>query len=47
VLLLVYGQCFDYQAAAEILDVAEGTVASRLHRARQALLQTLTEGSRT
>jgi RNA polymerase sigma-70 factor, ECF subfamily len=47
VLLLVDGQGFDYQAAAEILDVAEGTVASRLHRARQALLQTLTEGSRT
>jgi RNA polymerase sigma-70 factor (ECF subfamily) len=47
VLLLVDGQGFDYQAAAEILDVSEGTVASRLHRARQALLQTLTEGSRT
>lgn len=47
VLLLIDGQGFDYQAAAEILDVAEGTVASRLHRARQALLQTLTERSRT
>lgn len=47
VLLLVDGQGFDYQAAAEILDVAEGTVASRLHRARRAMLRTLTEGSRT
>jgi len=47
VLLLIDGQGFDYRAAAEILDVAEGTVASRLHRARQALVQTLTEGSRT
>ena len=47
VLLLVDGQGFDYQAAAEILDIAEGTVASRLHRARQAMLRTLTERTRT
>lgn len=46
VLLLVDGQGLDYQEAAEILEVAEGTVASRLHRARQAMLRTLTERSR-
>jgi RNA polymerase sigma-70 factor, ECF subfamily len=47
VLLLVDVHGFDYQATAEILDVAEGTVASRLHRARQAMLRTLTERSWT
>lgn len=47
VLMLVDGQGFDYQAAGEILGVAEGTVASRLHRARQAMYRMLTtEGSR-
>jgi RNA polymerase sigma-70 factor (ECF subfamily) len=46
VLVLVDGQGFDYQAAGEILGVAEGTVASRLHRARQAMYRALnTEGS--
>lgn len=47
VLFLVDGQGFDYETASEILDVAEGTVASRLHRARQAMLRTLNERSRT
>lgn len=48
VLVLVDGQGFDYQAAGEILGVAEGTVASRLHRARQALYRAMNiEGSRT
>lgn len=47
VLMLVDGHGFDYQAAGEILGVAEGTVASRLHRARQAMYRMLTtEGSR-
>ena len=46
VLVLVDGQGFDYQAAGEVLGVAEGTVASRLHRARQAMYRVLnTEGS--
>ncbi len=47
VLVLVDGQGFDYQAAGEVLGVAEGTVASRLHRARQAMYRALnTERSR-
>lgn len=47
VLILVDGQGFDYHAAGEILGVAEGTVASRLHRARRAMYRGLnTEGSR-
>lgn len=47
VLVLVDGQGFDYRAVGEILSVAEGTVASRLHRARQAMYRALnTEGSR-
>lgn len=47
VLVLVDGQGFDYQAASEVLGVAEGTIASRLHRARQAIYRALnTEGSR-
>lgn len=37
VLLLVDGQGFDYQTAGQILGVTEGTVSSRLHRARQAM----------
>lgn len=37
VLILVDGQGFDYQAAGEVLGVTEGTIASRLHRARQAM----------
>jgi RNA polymerase sigma-70 factor, ECF subfamily len=35
--LLVDAQGFDYRSAAEILGVPEGTVASRLNRARGAL----------
>jgi RNA polymerase sigma-70 factor (ECF subfamily) len=35
--LLVDAQGFDYRAAAEVLAVPEGTVASRLNRARAAL----------
>jgi RNA polymerase sigma-70 factor (ECF subfamily) len=35
--LLVDAQGFDYRSAAEILSVPEGTVASRLNRARAAL----------
>jgi RNA polymerase sigma-70 factor (ECF subfamily) len=47
VLILVDGQGFDYQAAGEILGVAAGTVASRLHRARKVMYRILnTEGSR-
>ena len=36
-LLLHYDAGHDYRAMAEILDCAEGTVASRLHRARERL----------
>lgn len=47
VLTLIDVQGFDYRAAGEILGIAEGTVASRLHRARQAMSRILnTEGSR-
>ena len=35
--LLVDAQGFDYRSAAEILGIPEGTVASRLNRARAAL----------
>ena len=35
--VLVDGEGFDHREAAEILGVAPGTVASRLHRARAAL----------
>ncbi|NOX58249.1 MAG: sigma-70 family RNA polymerase sigma factor [Planctomycetes bacterium] len=37
VLLLRYDGGHDYRAIATILDCAEGTVASRLHRARERL----------
>lgn len=37
VLLLRYDQGLDYRAIADLLDCAEGTVASRLNRARQRL----------
>lgn len=37
VLLLRYDHELDYQAIAQVLDCAEGTVASRLNRARQRL----------
>jgi RNA polymerase sigma-70 factor, ECF subfamily len=39
--LLVDAQGFDYRAAAEILDVPEGTIASRLNRARTSLRRAL------
>ncbi len=41
--LLVDAQGFDYRAAAEILDVPEGTIASRLNRARSLLRSALTD----
>jgi RNA polymerase sigma-70 factor (ECF subfamily) len=41
--LLVDAQGFDYRDAAEVLGIPEGTVASRLNRARTALRQTLQE----
>ncbi|HEX6947704.1 MAG TPA: RNA polymerase sigma factor [Acidimicrobiia bacterium] len=41
VLLLVDGQGFDYREAGEVLGLSEGSVASRLHRARQAMHRAL------
>lgn len=41
--VLVDGEGFDHRDAAEILGVAPGTVASRLHRARAALRRVLGE----
>jgi len=41
--VLVDGEGFDHREAAEILGVAPGTVASRLHRARRLLRQILGE----
>ena len=41
VLLLRYDQGLDYRAIAEVLECAEGTVASRLNRARQRLREKL------
>jgi RNA polymerase sigma-70 factor (ECF subfamily) len=46
--LLVDAQGFDYRSAGEVLGVPEGTIASRLNRARAALRQALdtrTEGA--
>ncbi len=40
--LLVDAEGFDHAAAAEVLGIAPGTVASRLHRARAALRAALT-----
>ena len=39
--LLVDAQGFDYRSAAEILGVPEGTIASRLNRARASLRRAL------
>lgn len=39
--LLVYAEGFDYAAAGKVLGVAEGTVASRVSRARAALRDAL------
>ena len=41
--VLVDGHGFDYRAAAEVLGIPAGTVASRLHRARAALRNALEE----
>jgi RNA polymerase sigma-70 factor, ECF subfamily len=41
--VLVDGEGFDHREAAQILGVAPGTVASRLHRARSALRRILGE----
>jgi RNA polymerase sigma-70 factor (ECF subfamily) len=41
--LLVDAQGFDYRGAAEVLGIPEGTVASRLSRARAALRRLLDE----
>jgi RNA polymerase sigma-70 factor (ECF subfamily) len=43
--LLVDAQGFDYRSAAAVLDIPEGTVASRLNRARTALRRTLDDRS--
>src|ERR687892_5268 len=39
--LLVDAQGFDYREAARVLEIPEGTVASRLNRARRALRRAL------
>jgi RNA polymerase sigma-70 factor (ECF subfamily) len=47
--LLVDAQGFDYRSAGEVLGIPEGTVASRLNRARASLRRALeddTEGGR-
>ncbi|MGH9041935.1 MAG: sigma factor-like helix-turn-helix DNA-binding protein [Acidimicrobiia bacterium] len=41
---MVDAEGLDYTAAAEILGVAPGTIASRLSRARAALRRALDEG---
>jgi DNA-directed RNA polymerase specialized sigma24 family protein len=42
--LLVDAEGLDYHAAAEVLGVAAGTIASRLSQARAALRRALDEG---
>ncbi len=44
--VLVDGQGFDYRAAAEVLGIPAGTVASRLHRARATLRRALGESAK-
>ena len=46
-LLLVDAQGFDYRAAGRVLGVPEGTVASRLNRARAEVRRTLAEEERS
>jgi RNA polymerase sigma-70 factor, ECF subfamily len=43
--LLVDAQGFDYRSAAEVLDIPEGTIASRLNRARASLRRALEDDS--
>lgn len=45
VLILVDSQGLSYDETAEFLEIASGTVASRLHRARETLRQQLTSPS--
>jgi RNA polymerase sigma-70 factor (ECF subfamily) len=47
ILLLRYQEGLDYRAMAEVLDCADGTVASRLNRARQRLRELLGRGYET
>jgi RNA polymerase sigma-70 factor (ECF subfamily) len=44
--LLVDGQGFDYREAGEVLGIPQGTVASRLNRARAQLRRALSEDMR-
>jgi RNA polymerase sigma-70 factor (ECF subfamily) len=44
--VLVDAQGFDYRAAAEVLGIPAGTVASRLNRARAALRRALGESAK-
>ncbi len=44
--MLVDAEGFDYAAAAKVLGVAEGTIASRVSRARAALRTSLRDGGR-
>ncbi len=44
--VLVDGQGFDYRAAAEVLGIPAGTVASRLNRARATLRRALGESAK-
>jgi RNA polymerase sigma-70 factor (ECF subfamily) len=47
VLLLVTVEEYTYSEAAVILDVAVGTVMSRLHRARERLRELMTHPAQT
>ena len=46
VLILVDAQGFSYDEVAQVLGVAAGTVASRLHRARERVRAAMQEGER-
>ncbi len=46
-LLLRYQEGLDYRSMAEVLGCAEGTIASRLNRARQRLRDLLAGGYET